>query len=184
MSYVFRAASSAADYDQIRRLNHRAFSEELAQHAPTPDGRLVDARESISRYFVAVEDDRVVGMVCVSTTPPFSVESRLPSAEVLAALPLPLCEVRLLAIEPSHRNTPVIAGLLLCVLRAVLEEGTGTLLISGVTSRVGMYERLGFRSLGPPVPQGEASFVPMALRLDELPELAHRGIARSQRRTS
>jgi hypothetical protein len=184
LSYEFRAASSAADYDQIRRLNHRAFSEELAQHAPTPDGRLVDARESISRFFVAVEGDRVVGMVCASTTPPFSVESRLPAGAVLDALPHPLCEVRLLAIEPSHRHTPVISGLLPCLFRGVLEEGAGTLLISGVTSRVEMYQRLGFRALGPPVPQGEASFVPMALRLDELPQLARRGIARSQRRTS
>jgi predicted N-acetyltransferase YhbS len=184
VSYAFRAASSAADYDQIRRLNHRAFSEELGQHAPTADGLLVDARESISRFYVALEGERVVGMVCAATKRPFSAESRLPDPAVLEELPQPLCEVRLLAIEPSHRNSLVISGLLLCLLRAVLEEGAGTLLISGVTSRVEMYQRLGFRALGPPVPQGEASFVPMALRLEELPELVRRGIARGQRRTS
>lgn len=184
MSYDFREARSEREFEQIRRLNHSAFAGELGQHAARPDGRLVDSRESTSRFFVALCDEQVVGMVCASTTPPFSVESRLPDASQLDTLPTPHCEVRLLAIEPAHRHTLVISGLLLCLLRAVLEQGAGTLLISGVAGRVEMYQRLGFRPLGPAVPQGQASFVPMALRLDELPGLVRRGAARGQRRTS
>ncbi len=184
MSYEFREADHEAEFEQIRRLNHRAFADELGQHPPSPDGRLVDDREARSRYFVALCGERVVGMVCASTTPPFSVESRLPGTAILDSFPQPHCEVRLLAIEPAHRNTLVISGLLLCLLRAVLEQGAGTLLISGVAGRVEMYQRLGFRPLGPPVPQGQAAFVPMALRLDELPQLVRRGVARDQRRTS
>lgn len=184
MSYDFREAVSEAEIEQVRRLNHRAFADELGQHPPSPDGRLVDSREGRSRFFVAVSGERVVAMVCASMTPPFSVESRLADAGILGAFPQPHCEVRLLAIEPAHRNTLVISGLLLCLLRAVLDQGAGTLLISGVSGRVEMYQRLGFKPLGPAVPQGQASFVPMALRLDELPELVRRGVERGQRRTS
>jgi predicted N-acetyltransferase YhbS len=184
VSYQFREAVSESEFEQIRRLNHRAFADELGQHPASPDGRLVDPRETRSRYFVALRGERVVGMVCASITPPFSVEARLPDAAALGSLPQPHCEVRLLAIESAHRNTLVISGLLLCLLRAVLELGAGTLLISGVSGRVEMYQRLGFRPLGPAVPQGQAAFVPMALRLDELPELVRRGVARGQRRTS
>ena len=35
--------------------------------------------------------------------------------------------------------------------------------ISGVAERVPMYERLGFRTLGPAVPDGTAAFVPMCV---------------------
>lgn len=184
MSYEFREAASESEFEQIHRLNHRAFADELGQHPASPDGRLVDARETTSRHFVALNGERVVGMVCASTARPFSVESRLQDVAVLESLPAPLCEVRLLAIEPAHRNTLVISGLLLCLLRAVVGMGAGTLLISGVTGRAEMYGRLGFRPLGPAVAQGAASFIPMALRLDELPELVRRGAARDQRRTS
>lgn len=184
MSYDFREAATEAEFEQIRRLNHLAFADELGQHPASPDGRLVDAREASSRYFVALRGERVVGMVCVSMVRPFSVESRLPDAGVLDVLPRPHCEVRLLAIERDHRNTLVISGLLLCLLRAVLAEGAGTLLISGVVGRVEMYQRLGFKPLGPPVPQGQTAFVPMALRLDDLPDLVRRGAARGQRRSS
>lgn len=184
MSYAFREAATEAEFEQIRRLNHLAFADELGQHPASPDGRLVDARETSSRHFVALCGERVVGMVCASMVRPFSVESRLPDAGVIDAFPPPLCEVRLLAIEPGHRNTLVLSGLLLCLLRAILASGAGTLLISGVVSRLEMYRRLGFRPLGPPVPQGRTAFVPMALRLDDLPELVRRGAARGQRRTS
>jgi predicted N-acetyltransferase YhbS len=184
MSYEFREATSQEEIEQVRRLNHRAFAEELGQHAVSPDGRLVDPREAASRYFVALHGESVVGMVCASTTRPFSVESRLEDTAALDTLPGPLCEVRLLAIDAAHRNTLVISGLLLCLLRAVVAMGAGALLISGVTGRVEMYARLGFRPLGPAVTQGRAAFVPMALRLDELPPLARRGVARHQRRSS
>ena len=44
-----------------------------------------------------------------------------------------------------------------------------------------MYERMGFRPLGEPVPRGQAYFVPMLLRLSDLGERGQRtrdGLAR------
>ena len=47
-------------------------------------------------------------------------------------------------------------------------------LTSRATERIGMYERFGFRTLGPAVADGQAAFAPMALPLGEVPAVAVR----------
>lgn len=184
MKFVYRAAESPEDFDRIRQLNHAAFAEELGQHERRADGRLIDRFEAKSRFLLALDGDRLAAMVCWSMERPFSVEPRLADPRVLDALPQPLCEVRLLAIARDYRHTTVFAGLLAKLLEEVRQAGAATLLISGFEERAGMYEKMGFRALGPAVPQGAARFVPMALRLDELPERIAHEAARVQRRIS
>ena len=184
MKFAYRAAESPEDFDRIRQLNHAAFAEELGQHERRPDGRLIDRFEAKSRFLLALDGERLAAMVCWSMERPFSVESRLGDPHVLDALPQPLCEVRLLAIARDYRHTTVFAGLLAKLLEEVRQAGAATLLISGFEERAGMYGKMGFRALGPAVPQGAARFVPMALRLDELPERIAHESARVQRRIS
>ena len=183
MKYTFREASPD-DFDAIRRLNHRTFAEELGQHATQPGRQLEDRFESRARYYLALHGEDVVGMICAMHDRPFSVESRLADLSVLDAWPEPRVEIRLLAIEPDHRNGLVMAGLIGCMMEAVSAAGVRTMLISGISTRLGMYERMGFAALGPPVVSGQASYVPMAARLDLLPENARRGLDRAQRTRS
>lgn len=165
MPYVFKVAETAEEYDQIRRLNHRVFAEEVRQHPPTADGRLIDSREAISRFFIALVGNRVVGMVCTCPQRPFSVEKRLADPPILDTLPAPLLEARLLAIEAAYRKRMLFLGMLELMVATAISEGYATLLISGITDRLRMYQRMGFRALGPAVPYGEASFTPMAMDL-------------------
>lgn len=184
MSYSFRAPECESDWDAVRRLNHRTFAEELGQHDASAEGRLVDPMETRSRYVVALHGSVVVGMVCAHDDPPYSVEKRLHDTAILDRLPAPLVEVRLLAIDAGHRNGMVLAGLLGTLMSEEVQAGQGTVIISGVAGRQAMYERMGFRPLGPPVMQGTASFVPMALRLDDLPPHILTALARWLRRSS
>lgn len=165
MGYVFQVATTPEEFRQIRRLNHRVFAEEVRQHPCTADGLLIDPREAVSRFFVALCEGRVVGMVCTSAQRPFAVERRLADAGLLDTLPGPLLEARLLAIEPAYRRRMVFLGLLELMVSTAMAEGYATLLISGITTREGMYRRMGFRALGPPVASGAAEFTPMALAL-------------------
>lgn len=165
MPYVFRVAETAEEYDQIRCLNHRVFAEEVRQHPPAADGRLIDSREAISRFFVALVDNRVAGMVCTCPRRPFSMEKRLADPSILDTLPGPLLEARLLAIEPAYRKRMLFLGMLELMVATAISEGYATLLISGITERLRMYQRMGFRPLGPAVPYGAASFTPMAMAL-------------------
>jgi GNAT superfamily N-acetyltransferase len=182
VKYRFKLAATPEEFDGLRRLNHRIFAGEVGQHEPNPDGVLVDRFEGQSQYVIAIVEDEVAGMVAVHDQPPFSIEQRLADPAVLEAWPAPRLEVRLLAIDPAHRNRMVLAGLLGRVIEYAQAAGYATLLISGIAGRVEMYRRLGFVDLGPPVPSGAAAFVPMALRVAELPAAVRRDISRWRRR--
>lgn len=158
--YTFQRATTDDEFEQIRRLNYRTFVEEIPQHQATEPGRLVDKFHDKNTYFVALAERRVVGMISVHDQPPFSIAARLADPAILVVPGRRSLEVRLLAVEPAHRGGPVMIGLLWTAL--VHARGSyDDVYISGVAERVSMYERLGFRELGPAVPDGTAAFVPM-----------------------
>jgi predicted N-acetyltransferase YhbS len=158
--YLLKRAETAEEIEQIHRLNYRTFVEEIPQHASDEQDRLVDKFHHKNTYFVAVCDQCVVGMISVHDQPPFSVASRLPDPAILERSDRTRMEVRLLAVEPAHRGGPLMIGLLWMALDYALER-YDEVYISGVTQRVPMYERLGFRPLGPAIADGAAAFVPM-----------------------
>jgi len=181
----FKQAQTEDEFEAIHRLNHRIFAEEIGQHGRRADGRLVDKFHGQNAYFVARQDGELVGMVSVHAGPEFSIASRLQDVDVLRALRTPL-EVRLLAILPEYREGAVVAGLFSQVNEYARRNGYSDLLISGIVEREGMYRKLGFRPMGPPVACGEAAFMPMRLSVDAPPDEFRRReqmyMARWQRR--
>jgi aspartate aminotransferase-like enzyme len=163
---LFRQAVSPADLEQVHALNHRVFAEEIAQHGTHPSGLLVDRFHERNHYFVAVREDVVIGMISAHGGPEFSVKRRLPDASLLESFPRPI-EVRLLAIDPKERNRTVLAGLLWQAYDYAVSGGYSHLLISAISTRQAMYQKMGFHALGPAVPEGNASFVPMLMTLGE-----------------
>jgi aspartate aminotransferase-like enzyme len=165
----FRQAETAEEFEQIHRLNHRIFAEEVGQHERTSDRRLVDKFHSRNRYFIARRGDELVGMISAHAGPEFSIASRLEHPSVLRALRAPL-EIRLLAILPQFRNRSILTGLFWQVRSYARANRHSDLLISGIVERVSMYEKIGFRPMGPAVRCGAAEFVPMRLSLDTAQE--------------
>jgi aspartate aminotransferase-like enzyme/N-acyl-L-homoserine lactone synthetase len=164
---VFKEASARDEIAQLHRLNYQTFAEELKQYDRNETGILIDRFHAGNRYFVAVDGQRVRGMISINTNQPFSIEKRLPhDMELHRKFPSP-CEVRLLAIEPGFRNSMILAGLFWQVYSTARREGRSHMLISGVANRSEMYRALGFRELGPAVSAGEASYVPMAMDLED-----------------
>ncbi len=173
-AYVVKRAETEAELDQVHRLNYETFVREVPQHDDTGLGRLVNKFDHKNAYWIAKLDDEVVGMIATHDRPPFSISDRL--AEPLQASDRPL-EVRLLAVRPSHRRGPVFLGLLWAVHEHARRQGYSRLLISGVVERLAIYEKLGFRALGPAVPGGRAAFVPMGLDLERPPRGLRRMVA-------
>lgn len=161
----FKEAETPEEIEQIHRLNHRVFAEEVGQHARTADGRLIDRFHNQNRYFIASKSGTLVGMISVHDGPEFSVASRLKDLSVLRELRAPL-EIRLLAILPKFRKRSILAGLFWQVRNYARTRHYSDLLISGIAERLPMYMKLGFRPMGPAVPCGAASFVPMRLSLE------------------
>src|SRR5262249_54058588 len=148
----------------------RTFVGEIPQHPDPGGGRLVDKFHEKNTYLIALHRGRVVGMLSVHDRPPFSVAARLPYPDLLERPGLKPLEVRLLAIEPGRRNSPVFAGLIWTLYTHARDHGYTHLFISGVEDRLDLYGHIGFLPLGPAVPGGGARFVPMMVAVEELPK--------------
>jgi GNAT superfamily N-acetyltransferase len=181
--YCFRLATSDSELDQVHRLNYDTFVREVPQHRDDGSGHLVDKFQAKNRYYVALKDGQVVGMVAVHGEPPYSAADKLADPAPLDQLAGPLLEVRLLAIHRGHRHKGVLTGLIAAVYRHASAGGYAHLLISAVVERQEMYARLGFRPLGPQVPSGGACFVPMALDLAQACTRSARLVKRLDRLT-
>jgi aspartate aminotransferase-like enzyme/predicted N-acetyltransferase YhbS len=176
--YLFKPAETDAEFDQVHRLNYEMFVREVAQYDDPGTGRLVDKFHHKNLYLIAKRGGDLVGMVAAHDRPPFSVADRLADPGVIdrpGGRPL---EVRLLGVRPDCRGGPVFSGLLWTLHEYARRQGHTRVLISGLDERVPLYEKLGFRALGPAVACGGAAFVPMALDLGRPPGSLRRTIAR------
>src|SRR5262249_34957583 len=133
------------------------------------EGHLIDKFHEKNTYFIVLQEGRVIGMVSVHDQPPFSVADRLSDPEILQRPGTKPLEVRLLAVEPGKRNSTLFFGLIWLLYEHAQAHGHTHLFISGITDRVPLYKRIGFEALGPAVPSGGASFVPMVLKVGQLP---------------
>jgi len=174
--YRFKKATTEEELAQIFRLNHSVFAGELGQYPTEPSGVLVDRFHEKNTYLVALHEEQVVGMIALHDQPPFSVAGRLTHPHAALAGLGRLMEVRMLAVEPAHRNGRVMAGLMLQLYE--LARAYDTIVISGHADRVSIYHELGFQDLGPAVKSGAASYIPMAVRLADLVERQARWKAR------
>lgn len=168
--YVVRMPESEDELSQLHHLNCQTFVHELAQHDDPGNGRLVDKFHDKNLYVAAFYDGRAVGMLAMHDRAPFSIADKMADPSRLEQLGSRPLEIRLLAIEPEHRHNRLFIGLLSAVHQYAHAANHTNLLISGVAERRRMYERLGFRALGPPVLSGGVRFVPMVAVLDKLPQ--------------
>ncbi|HZU34361.1 MAG TPA: aminotransferase class V-fold PLP-dependent enzyme, partial [Gemmataceae bacterium] len=171
---MFKRAETPQELEQIHRLNFRTFVTEIGQHPDAGSDRLVDKFHHKNAYFIVLCDNQLIGMVSGHSQPPFSVADRLEDPTILTQPGVRPLEVRLLAVEPDRRNSLVFFGLIWSLYEYALAEGYTHLFISGIKQRLPLYKRLGFEALGPAVGVGEASFVPMALTVGQLPRKVER----------
>jgi aspartate aminotransferase-like enzyme/GNAT superfamily N-acetyltransferase len=163
---VFKTASEDWEFEQIHRLNYRTFVEEIPQHAPNPEGRLVDRFHAENTYIICLQDRRLVGMLALRAKRPFSLDGKLPNLDAYLPKGRTPVEVRLLAVEPEFRKTVVFAQLFEFVVRHCLTEGYDVAIISGTTRQAKLYRHLGFTPFGPLVGADQASYQPMYLTIE------------------
>jgi aspartate aminotransferase-like enzyme len=176
--YIFKSAVTHGEIEQIHRLNYRTFVREIPQHRDPGSERLVDKFHDKSHYFIALAEERVIGMVSVHDRPPFSIAEKLEDPRVLERPGMSALEVRLLAIEPDARLGKIFAGLLWLVQAHARAHGNTHLLISGLAEREALYRRMGFSRLGTPAQSGSARFIPMIAEIARFPDNIKRDIER------
>jgi len=168
----FKIASGEAEFEQVFQLNYRTFVEEIPQHPPNPEKRLVDRFHHQNTYLIGLEGDRLIGMMAVRDQRPFSLDEKLGNVDPFLPRGRRICEVRLLAVAPTHRNGIVFQGLLKLLLDYGRSQHYNLAIISGTVRQQKLYKHLGFVPFGPLVGSKEAQFQPMYLTLEEFEEVA------------
>ncbi|WP_215143025.1 GNAT family N-acetyltransferase [Exiguobacterium qingdaonense] len=154
---IYRKAD-VSDFDAIHRLNYETFVEEIPQHPPNPERRLVDRFHGENTYWIGEANGEVVAMCALREERPFSLEQKgvsIPEGEWL--------EIRLLAVKKAYRRNRTFAGLMRAVIEDATEREVDGIVISGTTREQVLYHRFGFVPFADPIGPKEARYVPMML---------------------
>jgi aspartate aminotransferase-like enzyme/predicted N-acetyltransferase YhbS len=169
-SLWFGLAREQADFEQIFRLNHRTFVEEIPQHVARSDGRLVDKFHAENDYIICKRGGAIIGMVALRCSRPFSLDAKVLDLDRFLPQGRRLCEFRLLSVDPAHRGGMVLGGLFRQLAERCREKGCDYAVISGTMRQLGLYRRLGFEPFGPLVGSAGAQYQPMGVSLERLSE--------------
>ena len=166
MEIIFKVATEPDEFEKIHRLNYQTFVEEIPQHETNLEGRLVDKFHDENTYFIALDEDELVGMICVRDQRPFSLDYKLDDLDSYLPPHKSICELRLLAIAKHHRSPHIFQG----VMRALYDycdlKGYDLGIMSGTTKQARLYKHLGFVPFGPLVGKGDILFQPMYLTFE------------------
>ncbi|MCB0122085.1 MAG: GNAT family N-acetyltransferase [Caldilineaceae bacterium] len=162
---TFKFAETDDEIEQIHRLNYRTFVEEIPQHPPNPERRLVDKFHEENSYCICLADQRLVGMITLRDRRPFSLDAKVPDLDRWLPAGAKLCEIRLLAVEPAYRGRTLFAQLLCFAATEGLRRGYTLGLASGTLRQTKLYQHLGFVPFYQPVGAADARFQPMYLPL-------------------
>lgn len=166
----YRMARSG-DFDAIHRLNYQTFVEEIPQHSPNGERRLVDRFHGENTYVVCADGDRIVGMVCGRCARPFSLDQKLPDLERWLPRHRKAVEIRLLAIVREHRKTAVFARLVRELAAHFVGQGCDLAIVSGTVREGRLYSHIGFEPFASPVGSAQARYQPMYLTRDAFERL-------------
>jgi len=170
-SLVYKIAETENEFEQIFRLNYKIFTEEIPQNEANTEKRLVDRFHAENTYLICMEGDRLLGMMAMRDTRPFSLDEKLQNLDSYLPPYQFICEIRLLAIEPDKRSTRVFGGLGLLAARYCDEHDYDLAVMSGTTRQAKLYKHLGFTAFGPLVGTGDILFQPMYMTLEAYQKL-------------
>ena len=111
--YWCKIATTDKEFDEIAKLNYETFVEEIPQHQPNEQKRLVDRFHDENTYLVVYKDTEMVGMLAFRDKRPFSLDEKIGKVELKLDKEVceKLCEIRLLAVKKDYRNGRVFSQL-------------------------------------------------------------------------
>lgn len=162
MSLIYKVASHADEMEQIFRLNYKTFVEEIPQHLPNEQRKLIDRYHEQNTYMIALEGQKVVAMLAIREHRPFSLDQKIADLDQhLPFRPRKMVEIRLLAIEKEYRKGQIFYELFHFLLQHLREAAFDMAVISGTTRELRLYQRIGFRPFAHLVGTTEAAYQPM-----------------------
>lgn len=168
MTLRVKIASEAWELEQVYGLNYRTFVEEIPQHSPNEERRLVDRLLARSVCFVCLDGRRLRGMVALCGERPFSLDAKIEHLDALLPPHRQPCEVRLLAVEKDDRGGAVFIALMGELLRYARKNGYDLAVLSGAKSQLHLYDHIGCVPIGPPLGTEAAPYQGMYVTWDRV----------------
>lgn len=162
---TFKIASLTSEFEQIHQLNYRTFVEEIPQHPPNTEKKLIDKFHEENLYCICLDGQHLVGMLAVRSNRPFSLDDKVPDLDKWLPPATSLCELRLLSVEPQYRCTYLFAGLLHFAATECIQRGYTLAVASGTLRQTRLYKRMGFIPFAEVVGSSVARYQPMYLTL-------------------
>lgn len=158
------------DREEIYRLRHEVYADELHQHEANAAHTLVDALDAANLYLVAHTGGELAGFISLTppSAPTFSVEKYIPLVELPFARQHDLFEARILTVRASHRGTLVATALMYAALRYVEANGGTRIIGIGRREVLPVYRKVGFTTLGREVRSGAVTFELMSATTEQL----------------
>jgi len=163
--------ASSAEFDKIHALNHQIFAKEIPQHPQNAQEILIDSFHEKNTYFVAMEGEELIGMICYNAIRPFSLDRKLPNLDSWLPFHKKLVEIRLFAVKPEKRKTGVAIALLKATIVNLINKGYDLGVVSAITREIPMYSSMGGVPFGALVGTEEAPFQPMYFYISNLKSL-------------
>jgi predicted N-acetyltransferase YhbS len=165
-SSIIKIATEEHEFEQIHQLNYKTFVEEIPQHPPNDQKKLVDKFHDENTYIICKDEDKVIGMVAIRAKRPFSLDEKIENLDSHLPAAKSICEARLLAIDPKYRSPKVFAKLMVETANYCEVKGHDLMIISGTIKQLKLYKRFGFKPFGTIVGSSEAQFQPMYYDLE------------------
>ena len=177
--FVFKMAEQPWEVEAVHALNYKTFVEEIPQHDPNRDKKLVDKLHEENTYIICVNEDKqeLAGMITFRDKRPFSLDQKLENLDSYLPADRSLCEIRLLAVEEKYRYSRISQGLIATLVQHAIDCGHDLAVISGTIRQAKLYKFLGFVPFGPLVGTEDAQYQPMFLTLEAYAELKTRSRA-------
>ncbi|MGB0389207.1 MAG: GNAT family N-acetyltransferase [Ardenticatenaceae bacterium] len=170
--FTYKVATEPWEFEQIHELNYRTFVEEIPQHPPNPERKLVDKFHEQNTYIICLYEQRVIGMITIRDQRPFSLDAKLDNLDQYLPPAKSICELRLFVIDPAHRKGKIMYGLLVKGAQIGLAREYDLAIMSGTTRQLKMYKAFGYVPIGPLVGKPGAMYQPMYITRETLTQRA------------
>ncbi|WP_332645607.1 aminotransferase class V-fold PLP-dependent enzyme [Lysinibacillus sp. 54212] len=168
--YWCKIATTDHEFNEIAALTYETFVEEIPQHKPNKEKRLVDRFHHENTYVVVYKHSELVGMVTFRDQRPFSLDEKIGEIEQFISPEQceKLCELRLLAVKKEHRNGRVLMRLMKALYAYFFHENYSACVISGTTRQEKLYKQIGFTQFATAFGTEEAKYLPMVLTKEKI----------------
>ncbi len=160
MQISISIATTSTDREEIFRLRHDVYAEELEQYESRPDGVLPDSTDIRSSYIITYVDKTLAGFVGITppSSPRYSIDKYLPRDEIPITFNNRLYEIRALTVRRPFRGSLVASCLMYAAFRWIKARGGEHILSMGRRDVVDMYLRFGLNLIGQSVKCGAITY--------------------------